>query len=130
MKSTIALLFLLAAQPIFSMSASADPVVRDVGVAVNDVFIPEKVEHGAEAKIILNGMFPNSCYRGARAETKDTSPTTHFIQVRATVTQTMCLMVLVPWTKEVNLGRLPAGAHTLRFVNGDETYFERTLTVE
>ena len=129
MKSTIALMLMFSA-PVLSFSAAADPVVRDVVVAVNDVFVPEKVEHGAEAKIILNGMFPNSCYRGARAETKDTSPTVHLLQIHATVTQTMCLMVLVPWTKEVNLGRLPAGSHTLRFVNGDETYFERTLNVE
>jgi hypothetical protein len=39
-------------------------------------------------------------------------------------------MVLVPFSKEVNLGRLSPGQHNLKFVNGDETSFERNLKVE
>lgn len=110
--------------------AKADPVTKDVVVSVNEVLVPEKVDQNTDAKIVLSGMFPNSCYRWSRAQVYDASPTFHNIQAHAMVTQTMCLMVLVPYTKEVNLGKLQAGQHTLRFINGDDTYFERTLNVE
>jgi hypothetical protein len=39
-------------------------------------------------------------------------------------------MVLVPFNKEVKLGKLNAGKHTLKFLNGDGTYLEKTLTIE
>jgi hypothetical protein len=39
-------------------------------------------------------------------------------------------MVLVPFQKEVRLGKFEAGKHTLRFENGDGTYFEKTLVIE
>lgn len=130
MKSIIALTVLLAAQSFISAPASADPVTKEVRISINDVFVPEKVEHNSDAKVILNGMFPNSCYRWSRSSVYNANPNNYQVQAFATVTQTMCLMVLVPFSKEVNLGKLPVGEHTLRFINGDDTYFERTLTVE
>jgi hypothetical protein len=39
-------------------------------------------------------------------------------------------MVLVPFTKEVKLGKLNSGKHTLKFLNGDGTYLEKTMAVE
>lgn len=112
--------------------AKADgPVVKEVTMAVNDVFVPEVVESGKDAKIVLSGMFPNSCYRWSRAQVVTSQETFHEIKAMASVTvNTMCLMVLVPYSKEVNLGQLSAGEHTLRFVSGDDTYFERKLIVQ
>jgi len=39
-------------------------------------------------------------------------------------------MVLVPFTKEIRLGKLQTGKHALRFLNGDGTYLEKSLVVE
>jgi hypothetical protein len=39
-------------------------------------------------------------------------------------------MVLVPFNKEIKLGKFNAGKHTLKFVNGDGTYLEKTMVVE
>ena len=130
MNNLIAIAIVLVGQYYVTPIASAEPVTKDVVVSVHDVFVPDRVEQGTEAKVIVSGMFPNSCYRWARAEVAESTPTLRLVQAHATVTQTMCLMVLVPFSKEVNLGRLPSGTHTLRFVNGDETYFERTLIVQ
>ena len=106
-------------------------VVKEVTMAVNDVFIPEVVERGKDAKIVLSGMFPNSCYRWSRAQVVTSQDTFHEIKAMASVTvNTMCLMVLVPYSKELNLGQLTPGEHTLRFVSGDDTYFERKLIVQ
>lgn len=110
--------------------AFANPVTKDVVISVHDVLVPEKVAENTDVKIVLSGMFPNSCYRWSNAEVKDVNDTTHYIRAHATVTETMCLMVLVPFSKEANLGRFKRGEHTLRFINGDETYSVRTLIVE
>ncbi len=130
MNSKIMLSLLIATQSFFAFSASADVITKEVVISVHDVFVPEKVEHNTDAKVILSGMFPNSCYRWSRAKVHDVDALNHNVQAIATVTETMCLMVLVPFTKEVNLGRLPAGTHKLRFINGDDTFFEKSLTVE
>lgn len=130
MKTKIILAFLFLGQGLIISGASADVVTKEVPISVHDVFVPEKVAQNTDAKIVLSGMFPNSCYRWSRVRTHDVDAFHHNVQAIATVTQTMCLMVLVPFTKEVNLGHLPVGTHTLRFINGDDTYFDRTLTVE
>ncbi len=113
-----------------SPSATAE-VVKEITIAVSDVFVPETVERGMDAKIVISGMFPNSCYRWSRFEVTSPVQTIHEIKSKAFVTMnTMCLMVLVPFSKELNLGRLNPGEHTLRFTSGDDTYFERKLIVQ
>ena len=42
----------------------------------------------------------------------------------------MCAMHMVPFQKDVDLGRLQSGQHTLRFLNSDGTYFDQLITVE
>ncbi len=111
-------------------AAAAQPTSREVNIAVHEVFVPEVVDKNTDAKIVLSGMFPNSCYRWSRVEVTSREATFHQIKAMAFVTvNTMCLMVLVPFSKEVNLGQLDSGEHTLRFVSGDETYFEKKLIV-
>ncbi|MGE0171052.1 hypothetical protein [Nocardioides sp.] len=99
-------------------------------IGVNDAYIPGGFGSDSDAYVIVSGMFPNSCYRWNRADVKAVSTTVHEVRSIATVSQTMCLMVLVPYSKEVSLGRLQPGEHTLRFMNGDGTHFEKTLVVE
>lgn len=111
--------------------ADETPVTKEVTLNMNDVFIPETVERGTDAKIVLTGMFPNSCYRWSRSEVTNSNGNRHQVKAMGLVTiNTMCLMVLVPYSKQVNLGQLPPGEHTLRFVNGDDTYFDRKLVVQ
>lgn len=107
-----------------------DIITKEVNIAVNDVFVPSYVNQGEDARIVLSGTLPNGCYRYNRAEVRHATPFIHEIKAIATVTtNTMCLMVLVPFSKEVNLGALDAGTHVLRIIAGDDTYFEKTLVV-
>lgn len=112
--------------------ASADEIVtKEAVIAVNDVVVPDAVQKDTDAKVVLIGMFPSSCYRWARAEVSSPDDFTHHIKAISNVTlNTMCLMVLVPFHQEVNLGQLAPGAHVLRIVSGDGTYFERKLVVQ
>ena len=94
-------------------------------------FIPGGFDSESDAYVVVNGLFPNGCYSWNRADvTKDVEPNIHEVRSVATVRQTMCIMVLVPFTKELHLGQLDSGDHTIRFMNGDGTFIERTLHVE
>ena len=115
----------------FNFAGATQPSSKEVNIALNDVFVPETVEKGLDAKIILSGMFPNSCYRWSRVDVTSPEAMFHEVKAMATVTtNSMCLMVIIPFSKEVNLGQLTPGEHTLRFVSGDDTYFERKLVVQ
>ena len=131
MKAIISASLLIALVSAFNFAGATQPSSKEVNIALNDVFVPETVEKGLDAKIILSGMFPNSCYRWSRVDVTNPEAMFHEVKAMAAVTtNTMCLMVLVPFSKEVNLGQLTPGEHTLRFVSGDDTYFERTLVVQ
>lgn len=113
-----------------SAFADAKPATKEVSLAVSEVYVPGGFSSTTDAYVIVSGMFPNSCYSWARADVTNVSPLFHEVRAVANVSQQMCLMVLVPYTQEVKLGRLQSGDHTLRFVNSDGTYFEKSLKVE
>src|SRR3989344_3593533 len=107
MRKLIATCLLLSSVSFVNNVIADRPATREVTIAVHDVFVPEVIDRNSDAKVVVSGMFPNSCYRWSRAEVGNRDQMFHEIQAKAIVTiNTMCLMVLVPYTKEVNLGRL------------------------
>lgn len=117
---------------IFSQGALAEdaPATREVTIGVNDVFVPGGFDSQTDAYVVASGIFPNGCYRWKGANVKNVSEFNHEVTSTATVSQGMCLMVLMPFTKDIHLGKLSAGTHKLRFLGGDGTYLEKTLKVE
>lgn len=103
---------------------------KDVIVPINEAFVPGGFDSQSDAFVVVSGIFPNGCYRWKNAEVKDVSAFVHEVTSHALVNQGMCLMVLVPFSKDVRLGRLQSGNHALRFLNGDGTYMEKTLVIE
>lgn len=112
---------------LFSVSARA--AVREVPLGISDAYLP-RARANAEAVAVVNGLFQNGCYKWSRATVTDLPGALHEIRSYANVQSGMCIMVLVPFTKEIALGKLAAGTHRLRFVNGDGTYLEKQLSVE
>lgn len=106
------------------------PATREVQVGINDAYIPGGFDSNSDVYVVASGLFPNGCYRWSRADVKNVSAFNHEVRAIASVTQGMCLMVLVPFNKEVRLGKFEVGTHTLHFVNGDGTYIEKTLQIE
>lgn len=123
---------LIALMTIVSLTVHAEeqPATKEVAVGISGVFVPGGFDSNSDAYVVANGVFPNGCYRWSRSETNRVDSNTHEIRSMATVTQGMCIMVLVPFQKDIRLGKLSAGKHTLRFLNGDGTYFEKALTIE
>ena len=99
-------------------------------VGISNVFIPAGFDSNSEVYVVASGVFPNGCYRWSHAEVKHKDRFLHEVKSLANVSQGMCIMVLVPFSKEVKLGKFEAGKHTLKFLNGDGTYIERTLAIE
>lgn len=106
------------------------PAEKEVQIGISGAFVPGGFDSSSDAYVIANGVFQNGCYKWKRADVSSTGEFTHEIRSIATVTQGMCIMVLIPFQKDVRLGQLPTGKHTLKFLNGDGTYLEKSLVVE
>jgi len=105
---------------------------KEVVVSVSDALVPSSVKANTEnVRAVISGMFPNGCYRYNRSDVQtDSKNNISEVKTYATVSQGMCLMVLVPFTKEVQLGTFDKGMHKVRFINGDGTYMEKQFTAE
>lgn len=110
--------------------ALADGVSRLVQIHVADAVIPGGFDSKTNAYVIETGMFPNGCYSWAYADVKNLEDNVTQIDSYATVRSGMCIMMMIPYHKEVNLGKLATGVHTIRFMNGDGTYLEEKMTIE
>jgi len=104
---------------------------KEVQVSINDALVPATVNAGDEVKAVISGLFNNGCYRYSRsAVAHDASNDIHEVSTYAQVSQGMCIMVLVPFTREVELGSFTKGEHRVRFMNGDGTYMEKRVVAQ
>jgi hypothetical protein len=116
---------------LISMTAYAEEVViNQVGVGIMDVYVPSSLKADADAYVVVNGLFPNTCYSLNRVEVSHTSQFAHQIRTVADVRSGICYRVLVPFNQEVQLGKLKAGNHALIFVADDGTSFEKTIVLK
>jgi hypothetical protein len=131
MKSKLAII-LSAFALLTGLNAQAEgtPASKDVAIAINDVFVPGGFDSNTEAYVVVSGIFPNSCYTWKGITRRDAGKFEHEITPMAAVNQGMCMMVLVPFSRALRLGKLDQGKHTLRFLSNDGTFLEKTLVVE
>jgi hypothetical protein len=110
--------------------ADAPQAPREVMVGINEAYIPGGFDSTSDAYVVVSGIYNNGCYRWSRAEVLAVNAHEHEVRTFATVSPGMCLMVLVPYQREVRLGTLDSGKHVVRFVNGDGTYLEKSFSIE
>jgi hypothetical protein len=122
-------MMILAAAMSASEARAAEGDVHERIVNVSDAYIPSGFDTNAEAFVVVNGWFPHSCYKLKSVEVTHVGPFLHQITTKASVTEGLCLSVIIPWHREAPLGRLSAGDHKLQFMNGDGTYMEKQLTI-
>jgi len=125
--------FLMAATMILGFSSAAmakDGDVHEAVIGINDVYVPSGFDSSSDAFIVANGLFPHSCYKLKGADVEHVGQALHQVTVKANVTEGLCLTVMIPFHKEVQLGKLAVGDHAIRMMNGDGTYMEKHLTIE
>ncbi|MEO0336344.1 MAG: hypothetical protein AAF202_08110 [Pseudomonadota bacterium] len=105
---------------------------REIAVNISDALVPTRVDaYREDVKVQISGLFNNTCYSFNRVmTTQEKSTNTYVVQTMADVQSGHCLMVLVPFMKEVNLGTFERGEFTVRFMNGDNTFFEKKVVSE
>ncbi len=132
MKKTIAAMIttLCFTLPALAEQTPQPAPAKEVQIGVNSVYVPGGFDSNSDAFVVVNGIFPSGCYKWGRAEVSHKDTFNHEVKSIAQVSQGMCIMVMVPFQSEVRLGKFAAGEHTLRFMNGDGTYIERTLKIE
>jgi hypothetical protein len=115
----------------FAGVASAQNLtVKEVAVSVTDAYIPSGFDSKSEAYVVVNGLFPNTCYALSEPKVDHKTATSHEIQTMAKVTPGICIRVFVPFNKEISLGYLATGKHNIKFLADDGTYFEKSLVIE
>jgi hypothetical protein len=129
---TLALSLMVTMASVRGYSETSRNSVRDreVNIGVVSVFVPSGFDSRSEVKVVASGLFPNTCYRWSRAETATNDQGVVEVYTKAMVREGMCLMMLVPFTNEVGLGRLGVGEHTVRFMSGDGTYLQKKIVIE
>jgi hypothetical protein len=121
----------LAAATLFLQSpAFAAPDQREVQIGINGAYVPSSLRTDSDSVVVVSGIFQNGCYKWSHADVTVVDDFNREVKTYATVSQGMCIMVLIPYQKEIALGKLLAGKHTLKFLNGDGTYLEKTFVVE
>jgi len=115
----------------FGVAQAEDEVtVVESTVGLTGAFVPGGFDSQSEVFVVVSGMFPNSCYAWSRAEVSMGENNTIDIQAKANITQgVLCYRFLQPYQKEVQIGQLSPGRYTLRFANGDGTYFQEPLVI-
>ncbi|MES2800977.1 MAG: hypothetical protein V4654_00665 [Bdellovibrionota bacterium] len=122
---------ILALSIAHAANAKSNPQsTKEVDISISDAFIPGGFDSDADSYVVVNGVYPNGCYRWLRSEVVDKDNFNHDIKAVASVSQGLCIMVLVPFNHDVHLGKLASGEHTLNFLNGDGTYLQKTLKIE
>lgn len=129
-KSTLPLLAAFCLFSGMAHSAIAAPTTKEVAIGLTDVYVPGGFDSDADTYVVASGLFPNACYTWNRAEVKHVDTFNHEVRTFAHVSQGMCIMVLVPFTKEIRLGKLASGDHSLKFLGGDGTYIEKVMHIE
>ena len=115
----------------FSVGAKAkEGDKHDRVVPINDVYIPSGFDSASDAFVVVNGWFPHSCYKLQDVKVEHLGTALHEVTTMATVTEGLCLTVIIPFHREAQLGKLAVGGHQIHFMNGDGTYMEKQLTIE
>jgi hypothetical protein len=110
-------------------SYAADGDVHERVVGVSDAYVPSGFDSTSDAFVVANGWFQNSCYKLKSIEVAHVGPQLHEVTTKANVIEGMCLAVIIPWHREVQLGKLVVGTHQVHFLNGDGTYLEKQIVI-
>ncbi len=103
---------------VFSSFANADGELlqpTEVTVALSTAYIPAGFDSNDRAQIVVEGFFPNTCYRVGPYE-KNFDAKTHQLVItqKAYKYRGMCLNMIVPYNQTIQLGILDKNTYSIR----------------
>lgn len=100
----------LVGSPAFAASS-----VKLITYEPSKVFTPRGFDNNDNAQIVLDGIFPNTCYKVSEPIVKVdlTNKKIHVKDQALHFTNTVCLYMLVQYFKPINLGVLPEGKYEI-----------------
>lgn len=114
------LIVLAAFFSLISFNAHAESPGR-VGVNFNRVYVPEGFDSNDNVQFVGEGLFANSCYRPAQTKvTVDDTTKTITVSPAAYEYEGLCLQVILPFDRVVDVGILKGGDYTILRANSNE----------
>lgn len=87
------------------------------------VYIPQGFDDNDNVQVVLEGVFPNNCFKTGPTEVK-VDEDKKLIYVKNQVyyyKEAMCIQMRVPYEKVVDVGLIPKGGYKVVFTSGPET---------
>lgn len=112
------ILFFLFSVVIISSDVLAENP-RVINQLPGNVYLPVGFDDNDNTQLVIDGFFPNSCYRLAQYNVdvnSEQKKVTIYNQVYY-YSGSPCLMVLVPYSRVINVGILSEGTYEVQFVN-------------
>lgn len=120
MVSKILRVFTVAVVSVMGFVAYADGPITVTQLPA-ELFTPVGFDDNDNTQFVIEGFFPNTCYRMG-SHTVDINVEKREITVNNQAffyPESLCLEVLVPYSRIVNLGVLSAGDYRIQFVGND-----------
>jgi hypothetical protein len=93
---------------------AGDLVPGTVDFPIRAAFIPDGFDSNDNAQLVIEGEFPNTCYRPSTPKvTVDEASRTITVEAQAYFYEGFCLQILVPFDQTVDLGILTAGKYSV-----------------
>jgi hypothetical protein len=110
MKNLTKISFLILAA--FNLNARADAFPKVVPASFNTGYIPVGFDTNDNSQLVAEGLFPNTCYKAVAPKVKvDHDLKTIRLYPRALKYKGVCLQMVVPFHKEIDVGLLKAGTY-------------------
>jgi hypothetical protein len=111
------------------MATPDNTATVDKYVNFTEIYVAQSPAANEVQRLMVTGVFPNGCYRWKGAEVNHIDDFTHEVRGLAQVSQSMCITMLIPFTREVELGILKRGRHVVRAISADGSVIEKRFEI-
>lgn len=110
--------------------AVADPLPTLMSAPISTIEIPATFNSNSQAYVLAEGRFRNGCYRWVGADVQQKPNWVTEIRGYASVSQGMCIQMIIPFHAQIPLGQLASGTYELHVVRPDGSYIAEHLTIQ
>ena len=110
------------------LAETPPPILIDAPIF--DVQIPDRFDTTSNAYVVAVGKFRSGCYKWVGADVQQKPNFVTEIRSYASLSQGMCIQMIIPFQARIQLGQLAPGTYQLHFVKSDGSYIDQQLTIQ